>query len=179
MGLHGVLGGKDTWSLCQVECILGKSSEKDLISLFPSFFRKLMLLFFSERFLSFFFFFFPFWYWSLKQNQELTALLRSWYRLPVCWQVTAGGCLREKPSFPRVLSTSGMVDTFEDNWAGAEVLKIWVLLKNQRCDSGSHALMPSSALHLQRWRLWHWWAGEPFPAWAAPSTFKWKNQWKD
>lgn len=57
MGLHGVLGGKDTWSLCQVECILGKSSEKDLISLFPSFFRKLMLLFFSERFLSFFFFF--------------------------------------------------------------------------------------------------------------------------
>lgn len=29
-----------------------------------------------------------------------------------------------KPSFPRVLSTSGMVDTFGDNWAGAETLKI-------------------------------------------------------
>lgn len=120
-------GERDPWLLCPAECIWGKSSEKDLIPLFPSFLWKLTLPF-SQKGFFIFLFFCPFWYWCLKQNQELT-LSRSWCRSPFAdsFQQEFQGT----PPFSGALSASGVVKAFKDNGAGVKMWKVWILLKTR------------------------------------------------
>lgn len=90
-----------------------------------------------------------------------------------CLLPAAGkGLFKGKRSFSGVFSTSSVVDASEDNWAGAETLKIRILLNNQSCVSGSRALMPhaygggrGSAGELHRLRQ----RGQ------SPSILKWKT----
>lgn len=80
----------------------------------------------SPERLLYFSFFRPFWYWCLKQNQELT-LSRSWCRSPFAdsFQQEFQGT----PPFSGALSASGVVKAFKDNGAGVKMWKVWILLK--------------------------------------------------